>query len=252
MIKSKFLSTTTAVVLASAAMFSADAEAVVDTDITFVIDSSGSMAGEFNFLGSAIGDFLTALEADAGIGTAQAALVEYTSTANLVQNLTGNAATLEAAFTGVGISGGTENAYGAVDAAITDLGIAYRPGTVRSIILITDEDADDAPGYANAFATGSSSGDLLALLNAEGFLNNIIYDFGQGDAEFLPIAVPDGAVFDIGAFRTDRTGFFTQFTNTKIREITGTTSVPEPGTLGLLGLGLLALGVGIGGRRRNI
>lgn len=254
--KGKFLTATAAVVLASATMFGSPAKAApVAVDVTFVIDSSGSMGGEFTFLGSAIGEFLGELQAAPKIGDARAALVNYTAGATLVQGLTSNVTALENAFASVGIGGGTENAYSAVDAAITDLGIDYRSDAVKSIILITDEDADDVPGYTNTFSTPGSTSqqDLLALLNANNFLLNIIYDFGFRDRVFRSVAQPDGAVFDIVNFRNNRQQFFDQFTEAKIEEIQEKASpVPAPSAVWLFAIALLALGGGIAWRRRTV
>lgn len=244
MVKKKIVKSTAVVLLCGGALFSTGAQAgpVVDADIAFVIDSSGSMGGEFNFLGDAIGDFLSDLESSPLIGTARAALVEYNSHASLVQGLTSDPQALKAAFNTVSASGGTENAFSAIDAAITDLGINYgNANTVKSTILITDEDADDVPGYSNSFNTGSSTGDLLALLNANGFLNNIIYDFGAGDQEFRPVAVPNGSFFNINDFRSNRQQFFQNFTAAKIGEIEDRATVPAPGTIALLGAGFLGI-----------
>jgi hypothetical protein len=221
--------------------------APIDVDITYVIDRSGSMGGEFSFLGSAISGFLTDLEADSRIGTARAGLVTYLSGARLEQDLTTDASALEAAFNDVSASGSIENAYNAIDAAIPNgnnpsLITNYGTNTVKSTILITDEDADDAPGYSNGFATSSSAGDLMALLEEEGFLNNVIYDVGGStseDNEMQAIARPSGAYFDISTFRDNREQFFADFTAAKIREIT--TTVPAPGTLGLMAIALIGL-----------
>lgn len=219
--------------------------AAVDVDITFVIDRSGSMGGEFSFLGGAIGGFLNDLQGDSRIDSAQAALVSYLGSARLESGLTSDATALQSAFAGVPASGGTENALIAVDAAIpggnANLGIAYRPGTVRSIVLITDEDADDENSYSNSFGTGPTA--LGALLDQQGFLNNVIFDqggFDNPETSFNPIARPTGATFDITDFRDDRPGFFAEFTRVKIGEIVN--QVPEPGVLGLMGVALLGMG----------
>jgi len=220
----------------------------VDADIAFVIDQSGSMGGEFGFLGGAIGDFLTALNNDSRINNAQAALISYEASPTLVQDLTGDATTLSNAFSTVPLFGGIENALGAVDSAIPmgniDLGISYRPNSVKSIVLITDEDADDDSAAARTA--------LESLIDDKGFLVNIIADGFNGnfDSEFEQIARPTGALFDIDDFRNDRQGFFTQFTNTKIQEITQT-PVPVPATAALFGLGLFALGLAGSYRRRR-
>mgnify|MGYP006437445627 CR=1 FL=1 len=219
----------------------------VDADIAFVVDQSGSMGGEFSFLGGAISGFLTDLNNDSRINNAQAGLISFESSPTLVQDLTGDATVLSNAFSSVSTFGGRENALEAVDSAIPmgniDLGLSYRPNSVKTVILITDEDADDDSTAART--------DLENLIDNKGFLVNIIADgfAGNFDDEFEQIARPAGALFDIDDFRNDRQGFFQQFTNTKIQEITQT-PVPVPATAALFGLGLFALGLA-GGYRRH-
>ncbi len=251
---------------ATALIQGAGAAWAVSADIIFVVDQSGSMGDEFTFLGSAIGGFITDLQAAPEIDSVFAGLISYHSGPTLRQDLTDDAALLEAAFNNTPITGGTENALRAVDAALpgenADLGVSYRPGTVRSVVLITDEDADDRNSYSNSFGSGASA--LGAYLDNAGFLNNIIYNFGAGDAEFGQIDRPNGALFDIRAFRADRTTFFQSFTRTKLNEIIeadpdpdpgtdpGTppmSPVPVPATLPLMALGLAGLGLAGRGRK---
>lgn len=187
----------------------------VDADLMFVIDKSGSMGGEFSFLSSAIGDFLSRLASDSRIGTVQAGLVQYTSGAQLVQGLTSSVETLQNAFGGVRTSGSRENAYNAIEVgvnkALDDPNL--QTGSVRSIILITDENTDD---YSI-----ESKDEIASLLETTGFLNNIIYEFGDSDADlhFDSLARPAGAIFDIDEFRFDRIGFFNSFADAKLSEI---------------------------------
>ncbi len=247
--------------LASACAFGAPSAKAspVDVDITFVIDQSGSMGGEFSFLGGAIGGFLTALEGSELVGTARAALVSYYTGATLHSDLTSDPAALEAAFAGVPITGSTENAYTAVRDAAFNLGIGYGSGTVKSLILITDEDADDS-------FSGSGSDELRGDLLGAGFLNNIIYNPSSGaTSDFEPIAISSlatvnagAALFDINAFRTDQAGFFAAFTAAKLgeieREITGGevggAVIPVPAALPLLVSGLAGIALLRRGRSR--
>jgi hypothetical protein len=224
-----------------------ESDAAVDADIMFVIDQSGSMGGEFNFLGGAIGGFLSALQGDSRIGTARAGLITYEDSNNITlqSGLTDDATALETSFNGVATFGGTEDAYAAIDAALpggnTNLAINYAANAVKSLVLITDEDADDAFSYSNSFGTGESAiGDLL---DSTGFLNNIIYRKGTSDDDdFDGIARPSTGLFSIADFRSDRQSFFDEFTRTKIQEIT-TSDVPLPAGLPLMLLGIGGLGL---------
>lgn len=202
------------VITASAFTIATETAAMpIDADIMFVIDNSGSMGGEFTFLGSAISGFFGDLISDSRIGTIQAGLVTYNSSPTLVQGLTGSPAALETAFEEQRLSGGTENANTAVQFAV-DTTLAdpnLQTNSVRSLVLITDEDADDDEEFDNA----------LASLSNSGFLNNIIYSTRSSNSmmDFQPLAVPTGAEFDIGEFRDNRDEFFRQFTNAKLGEI---------------------------------
>ena len=197
----------------------------VDTDILFVIDRSGSMAGEFQFLGGAIGGFLSDLQADSRIGTARAGLITYEREPALVSKLTSNATALSSAFSGVKPFRGTENAYGAIDSAIPggnkDFGLNYASNAVKSVILITDEQADDRASYRNSFGFGEAG--LSRYIRHAGFLNNLILDLDDMSAvaDFDGVARPSAGLFDIAKFRDDREAFFDEFTRAKIAEITG-------------------------------
>jgi hypothetical protein len=231
--------------------------APVDTDITFVIDQSGSMDDEFDFLGGAIGGFLNDLESSSNINQARGALVSYEDSPTLQQGLTADATTLEDAFDKTNNFGGTENALGAVDAAIPegneDLNLGYKTNAVKSTVLITDEDADDATSYSNSFGSGASA--LGSLLDDKGFLNNVIAEqSGNGDfpSEFEQIARPSGgdALFSISDFRNNRQQFFNDFTNAKIEEVEEVAQVPAPSTIALMVAGFLGLSV-TGWRRHS-
>ena len=225
-----------------------------DVDLTFVIDRSGSMGGEFSFLGGAIAGFLDELEASPLVGTARGALVSYTGSARLEQDLTDDPTVLATAFGTVSTSGSTENAVRAERDAAFNLGIGYGSGRVKSLILITDEDADDF------FSSGGAG--LRAELIAGGFLNNIIFEPGSGssDTQYEQMAIssltdndPAAALFSITDFRTDREGFLADFTAAKLREIEEEITenrIPLPGALPLAVLGVGAL-VGVARRRRN-
>ena len=169
----------------------------------------------------------------------------------LVQDLTSDTTALSSAFAGVSTRGGTEDAFRAMDSAIPggtiDLGASYRASAVKSLVTITDEDPDDgqtgfSDPYSNSFATGTPSGDIQALLDQRGFLNNIIREAGTWSTTEEGSARPTGAVFDIQTFRDNRTQFFNEFTATKIQEIEEVNQVPLPGTVALFGFGLLGLG----------
>lgn len=248
-----------------------------NVDLIFVIDQSGSMAGEFVDLGDNLAVVFNGLTTSPEITSLQAGLVTYEGSGpgsiTLQQGLTDDATVLQNAFAGVQIRGGTEQALSAVDAAVpggnASLGISYRPNAVRSAILITDENADDAFSYTYAGQTGY--GALGQLMDDTGFLLNIITAPSLFD-DFAPSARPAGtpddpfaAIFDLTAFNADPATFLAEFAAAKLEEIIVTEPtdpvflpvpdaeahvIPLPATAWLLGAAMLGLG-GIGHLRRE-
>lgn len=223
--------------------------ATKDVDLMFVIDRSGSMGDEFNDLADNIETFFTDLSNDSRTGSIAGGLVSYLATPLLEQAITTTVATLKTAINDVSVGGGTENGIGAVDSVLpggTLSGSAgWRNNTVKSVILITDEDADDE----GAGSTGYS--DLATRVSDAGYLNNIISDI----EDWEDAAVPNGAIFSLTSFNNDPAGFLTDFANTKLGEIDTTPTtpgavIPLPAGLPLILIGIGALG-SLGAIRRR-
>lgn len=272
-----YFKSTVAACLVAVGTSTAAMAAPVDVDLAFVIDQSGSMGNEFATLASDIGVLFNGLLASSDVTSVSAGLVTYdrarsgAGTPNLVlqQSLDSDPAALSASFAAVGTRGSTEDALTAVDSVLP--GGAYfeafgwRNDTVKSVILITDENADDANIYSNAFGTGYAA--LGAKLDDVGYLNNIITLRGLFET-YEPASKPRGAVgdfqalFDINDFTgpgSDSSVFLTNFATAKLDEITtvGTEtggSNPNPGVVPLPATGFLLL-AGMGGlavaRRRR-
>lgn len=209
-----------------------------DVDLLFVIDRSGSMGAEFNTLADNIESFFNLLTADPRTGSVSGGLVTYLSAPRLDQALTTDAATLKTAINNVPVTGGTENGLDALEASLPGGSlfgsIGWRNNTVKSLILITDEDDDGAENYAEVGAK---------IANA-GYLNNIIVSAGGN--EYAPSAVPTGAVFSLSTFTSDPTNFFPAFAAAKLGEIevtpTTPSAVPVPASVPLLLSGLAMIG----------
>lgn len=250
-----------------------DAQAsTVDVDIMFVIDQSGSMSGDFIDLANNIPVFVNALQSDTRVGSLAAGLVTYeearlgpggncgsgNACLQVSQSITTNFTDLSSALTAESTQtfGGTEDALSAVDsvlpAGVLFNAAGWRNDTVKSVVLITDENADDAGVYTNAFGTGYAA--LGQKLDDVNYLNNII-TLSSLFSVFEPASRPIGAVgdykalFDLSTFRNDTSGFLSQFANAKLQEITtggvttgGSSTIPLPagGWLLLTGLGGLA------------
>jgi hypothetical protein len=211
----------------------------IPADIVWIIDNSGSMSGDAAAIKNGINSFDNQLIA-AGID-AKYALVTYLTTPVLRTDLT-NPAGLQTAINGVPWSGGIQNGYGAIAGSLTSLGISFRPGAVKTLILITDEDADDYGAGSSVYPGGATA--LGNLLDANKALLNIIYDPTYPDAYNdyggSGIARPAGATFNLNTFKADPNAFLDAFAQTKIKEIQDNI-VPEPGTVLLLVSGALSL-----------
>jgi hypothetical protein len=228
------LAAAVALALGTLAVSSA-AHAAILADVVWVIDTSGSMGDDISQVKARILEFDTAMTAN-GIDARYGA-VRFGGAASLIQNIT-DFATFTAVgspFTLLGATGGgTEDGSAAIQTA---LGAAFRPGSVRNIILLTDEDDDDASNRAALDAA-------LAATAADELINVIRNPSLDGGGYYANLALANGGnAFDILAFRADPGPFFTNFVATKVEEIIeggGGGSVPAPATLALLGLGLSA------------
>lgn len=208
-----------------------------DVDLLFVIDRSGSMGNEFTTLADNIEDFFNLLTADARTGSVAGGLMTFLGTPTVDEAITTNVASLKAAISGVSVGGGTENGLDALQAGLPGGSlfgdVKWRNNTVKSFVLITDEDDDGAENY----------GAVGTLIKDAGYLNNIIVS--RGGNEYAPSAVPSGAVFDLNTFTNDPTNFFSAFATAKLGEIEvtpPTPTVPVPASIPLLLSGIGAIG----------
>lgn len=228
-------------------------------DMVFVVDQSGSMYNEFKWISSSLDQINTKIESKGIKANYGIAGFEYTAGnipgwykernawADLPSDIAGVVS--EADWAADHVYGGVERSYHAVDWAADNFswtGSDY----AKVMILITDEDAD----YGDSYSYGGLFGELALkkkMADEDILLNVITYSslFTEWDNAAFSKEGYIG-LFDLDFLKNDPWAFTDEFTAAKIGEImehVPSTPTPEPGTMFLLGSGL----VGVGGLSRR-
>lgn len=281
--------------LCAVVLFASAANAAPFADIIVVIDESGSMGGEHAFIGPAMVNLDGAL-IGLGITPNQFGLVGFGADAlhgtpghtHLVGGgLFGTSAQFSAATGGLVLTGATEDGYSGIAHALT---YPFRAGSARNIILVTDEDRDNAGGPSRASILQSlddNDATLNAIVNATfrspstgtqsalgidsdgnayfadglgGFTTApggfVFSAFGNTDFDYIQLALlTGGAAWDLNQLRLGgltAQSFTNAFVQIKAQEIREQGAVPEPSSIAVwCSLAALVGGVYFTRRRRQ-
>lgn len=242
------------------------AQAVILTDVVMIVDESGSMGTVQANLRNNIGLFASILSA--GGVDARYGLVGYGNSQvvpRMLTNLT-DAATFATAAQGLQINGGTEPGYTATAFALNQLDnqsslFSFRANAVKNIIIFTDEPHNGTSlsygTYNGATVTFAAIDQILTDANA---LFNAVLSGTSTINSYGPLATGHGGnVYALSGLNTNDQSavqtFVDAFARSKLQEILdfcdlnpndpacqgGNPTIPEPGALALLGIGLMGL-----------
>jgi hypothetical protein len=201
--------------------FASATKAATLADISFIIDTSGSMSSDIDEVRNRIIDFDRAL-VDNGID-ARYGLTLFADGENFVQNLTDfstfNRST--GVFQTFSTGGATERGSLATQVALNNTN--FRSDSVKNFILITDEDDDSSVEEFNSIRADLGADDT-SLFNFIG-----VPGTGNTDETYGVLASENGgSAFNIAEFRSNPEPFFDAFINTKVQEIIDNAPDPDP------------------------
>ncbi|WP_217650535.1 hypothetical protein [Spirulina major] len=163
-------------------------------DFLFIVDESGSMAGEHTWLGQMIGDLDVSLQAK-GVGTGSAAnrfgLVGFGKTGSgelgrsflLGGQQFGDAAAFAQATQKLVSRGSSEDGYAGIDFAFDRY--QFRNDAAVNIVLVTDEDRDIGNSVLSFYNT-------LNRLQQHDALLNVVVNYSAQDAQGQRVIGADG------------------------------------------------------------
>jgi hypothetical protein len=259
------ISIVSAAVLGAAMSINASA---VPVDIAFVVDQSGSMSAEFNWIPTVMTEIDTALGGYSQVTSTRYGVAGYErltgtqNARNAYNDLTSDISAVSGEVSSSSLYGAVEKGYDAANWART--GFSWDNNAVKIMILLTDEAADQGSVIPDV-GQGSDEANLGKILDDENFLLNVVTGtryYSQWDEAVFDQNTTYKGLFDINTLRTNATQFTNDFVNAKVAEIVSqipvtppapqdpTTPAPpppvstvsEPGTVFLFGLGLTGLG----------
>jgi len=279
------------VIFAMAALPLTIRAAAITADVVVLMDESGSMSGEQNWIKSTVMTLDGLLNGAGLTGNRYGTLGFSVGTGpGLTRsiNVGGSQFGTATDFQSVSYStaGGTEDGWAAVNAANA---YGFRGGAARNYILISDEDRDNAQAgltYGGILAGMTSTQTLLnAVLDASfrcgdgtaalgidskgnGYVANgtggfstcsggtAVSGFGPKIADYVNLAVgTGGAAWDLNYLRNggaDASSFSSAFIAIKVNEITQQPVItPEPATMALIGPVLIGIGAIVKRRKRT-